>query len=193
MWCTRWNHIKQKPNSSSELTADIHQSASHWTIFFFKKRVHLIFFCDLAVLIATYWSEFSKSPLYVWSTSVTRFSFTQTYQFRLFCQGPDQQLPTSQNVFHWKRLKSRLCLSKLFRWTERVNGHKKVLFLGNWEHIFIQIPGYISSIKVSVDISKDFCNDLCLSLSGFGCSVVRHDSKKKLTFETLFESSWLTD
>ena len=38
---TRWTHMKKKPNSSPQLTADFHWSTSHWTNFILEENVQL--------------------------------------------------------------------------------------------------------------------------------------------------------
>ena len=38
---TRWTHMKKKPNTSPELTADFHWSISHWTNFILDEIVQL--------------------------------------------------------------------------------------------------------------------------------------------------------
>ena len=75
VYSTRWNYSKKKPHSSSDLTTDFPYSTTHSTIVIFEEGVRLKFFCEVAVQIATHRSEISKSSLYVWSRSVTNFSF----------------------------------------------------------------------------------------------------------------------
>ena len=78
---TRWSYTEKKPKFSSELTTDSHYSTSDSTSLIFGEGVRLKFFCDLAVPIATQRSQTSRNSLYLWSRSVTKFSFLLNYQF----------------------------------------------------------------------------------------------------------------
>ena len=54
-------HMKKKPNSSSELIVDFHQSTSHWTNLIFEEIVQLKVFLWFDCSSRNFWSEIGKS------------------------------------------------------------------------------------------------------------------------------------